>query len=329
MTFDLDTLFLVSLAYLSTLFLIAYAADKGWIPERIVRHPATYVLSLGVYTTSWSYYGSVGFAENQGFLFLTIYLGPTLAFIHTPVLLAPLLRLIRDYQLTSLADLFAFRYRSQRAGILVTLFMLVGTLPYIALQIRAVTESLQVLSQETTPQIIALGFCLTLILFAILFGARHISPREKHRGLVAAIAFESLIKLLALGAIGLFALFGIFAGPAGLNRWLVDHPEAIENLFQPMREGPWATPPDELPVGETGRLVAVGSGCRYLERFPFGLQRVVSATVPDLLPRAKEMVPLVQVLFEEGTLQSPGEIQPVYVRDEISWKKVAEQGRRQ
>jgi Na+/proline symporter len=96
--------------------------------------------------------------------------------------------------------------------------MLIGTLPYIALQIRAVTESMRILTQEATPQMLAFGFCLTLILFAILFGARHVSPREKHQGLVVAIAFESLVKLLALITIGLFALFGIFSGPSELNQ---------------------------------------------------------------------------------------------------------------
>ena len=241
MSRELLLLFGVGLGYLLLLFLIAYAADRGHIAERYLRHPITYVLSLGVYATSWTYYGSVGFAQSQGYLFLTIYLGVTIAFALTPLLFEPILRLTREYQLSSLADLFSFRYRSQSAGILVTLFMLVGTLPYIALQIRAVSESLQVLSQKTAPQSIALGFCITLILFAILFGARHISPREKHRGLVAAIAFESFIKLLALAAIGLFALFGIFSGPAGLNQWLADHPEAVSNLYQPLREGPWAT----------------------------------------------------------------------------------------
>src|SRR3990167_3852652 len=127
MTFDLWILFLAGVAYLLILFLIAYAAERGWIPSAVARHPLTYVLSLGVYATSWSYYGSVGFALGQGYNFLTIYLGVTLAFLLAPLLLMPILRLVREYQLTSLADLFAFRYRSQFAGILVTLFMLAGT----------------------------------------------------------------------------------------------------------------------------------------------------------------------------------------------------------
>ncbi|MCG7897494.1 MAG: ATP-binding protein [Candidatus Thiodiazotropha lotti] len=241
MNHELWLLFGISVVYLAILFLIAFAADSGRIPERFIRHPSIYVLSLGVYATSWTYYGSVSFAETQGYLFLTIYLGVTLAFALTPILFQPILRLTREYQLTSLADLFAFRYRSQLAGILVTLFMLLGTLPYIALQIRAVTDSLQVASQTVAPRILALIFCSTLVLFAILFGARHSTSREKHRGLVLAIAFESMVKLVAMLVIGATALFGVFGGFGGLEQWLADHPEALDKLYAPVREGPWAT----------------------------------------------------------------------------------------
>jgi Na+/proline symporter len=162
----------------------------------------------------------------------------TIAFLLAPVLLMPILRLTREYQLTSVADLFAFRYRSQWVGVLVTLFILVASTPYLALQIRAVTESMRVLTQEVTPDALAFGFCVTLILFAILFGARHISPREKHEGLVVAIAFESVVKLTALGAAGLLAVFGVFGGVGGMNQWLTAHPEAVEALHAPVREGP-------------------------------------------------------------------------------------------
>ena len=241
MSFELSHLFFAGVVYLLVLFFIAYATEQGWIPQRIARHPVTYALSLGVYATSWTFYGSVGFAQSQGFNFLSIYIGVTLAFMLAPVLLAPILRIARDYQLTSLADVLSFRYRSQAAGVLVTLFMLLGTFPYIALQILAVTESLQILTQEATPQVLALGFCVTLTLFAILFGARHISPREKHEGLVVAIAFESIVKLVALCAVGVFALFGVFGGFGGLGDWLAEHPQALEALYRPVREGPWTT----------------------------------------------------------------------------------------
>ncbi len=241
MAIELWQLFLVGIGYLLLLFLIAYAADNGKLPRHWASHPLTYVLSLGVYATSWSFYGSVGFAATQGYSFLTIYLGVTLAFILAPVLLQPILRLTREHQLSSLADLFAFRYQSQLAGVLVTLFMLTGTLPYIALQIRAVAESTQVLTHEAAPATLALGFCITVTLFAILFGARHTSAREKHEGLVLAIAFESLVKLLALLAVGVFALYGVFDGPGDLERWLSSHPEALEALYRPVREGSWGT----------------------------------------------------------------------------------------
>jgi Na+/proline symporter/signal transduction histidine kinase len=241
MNAELAVLYAVGVAYLALLFFIAHATERGWLPEALVRHPLVYALSLGVYATSWTYYGSVGFAQQQGYHFLSIYLGVTLAFALAPLVLAPILRLVRDYQLTSLADLFAFRYRQQFTGVLVTVFMLVGILPYIALQIKAVTESVAVLTREAPPHLLALGFCATLSLFAILFGARHITPREKHEGLVVAIAFESAVKLVALLMVGVFALFGVMGGPEALGQWLVEHPEAIEALYAPVREGPWMT----------------------------------------------------------------------------------------
>ena len=239
MTFDYDLLLLAALGYLLLLFLIAYAVDRNHIPEKISHHPLTYVLSLGVYTTTWSYYGSVGFAAQEGLLFLTIYLGPTLAFLLAPLILAPLLRLIKEYQLTSLADLFAFRYSSQLAGILVTVLMLAGTLPYIALQISAVTESFNILTGQPAPLRQGFIFCIILMVFAFLFGARHISPKEKHAGLVVAIAFESLIKLAALLALGLFAVFGVFGGFGPMSQWLQSDPERLQAFYEPAREGPW------------------------------------------------------------------------------------------
>lgn len=241
MTIDPALLFIVSIAYLFLLFIIAHAGDKGWIPESWISHPVTYSLSLGVYATSWSFYGSVGLADTQGFQFLTIYLGVTLAFMLSPVLLQPILKLCKDFQLNSLADVMAFRYRSRRAGIFVTLFMLIGTVPYIALQIKAVSESLAILTATESHQIIAFVFCMSLILFAVLFGAGHVTSRQKHRGLVAAIAFESVVKLLALIVVGLFILYQVFGGLQGLDSWLAINPEAIIALYQPINSSPWFT----------------------------------------------------------------------------------------
>ncbi len=239
--FELHELFFVVCGYLGILFLIAYAAEQRWLPNAVTKHPIVYTLSIGVYATSWSYYGSVGFAQQQGFAFLPIYLGVTLAFALTPVLLIPILKVTRDHQLTSLADLFAFRYRSELAGVLVTLFMLVGTLPYIALQIRAVTDSIAILTQQASPKFLGLGFCLVLVIFSILFGARHVTTREKHRGLVVAVAFESAIKLFALLTIGLAALLGTWGGYSEFNQWLNQNPEVLNSLYENTQQSAWAT----------------------------------------------------------------------------------------
>ncbi len=241
MRFELWVLFVVSVLYLGLLFVIASAAERKWLPRKLIRHPLVYALSLGVYATSWSYYGSVGLADRQGYTFLAVYLGVTLAFLASPILLRPMLRLVKQYQLSSLADLMAFRYHSQAAGVLVTLFMLTGALPYMALQIQAVTDTLRVLTGDTQTGYLALGFSLTMTLFAILFGARHLTPREKHEGLVVAIAFESLVKLVALMVVGAYAVFGIFNGLDGFARWIDNNPGATEALMRPIHEGPWGT----------------------------------------------------------------------------------------
>lgn len=242
MTLDLGTLFVAAVLYLLLLFLIAHATERRWLPARLTRHPIVYVLSLGVYATTWSYYGSVGFAQNQGLNYLTIYLGVTLAFVLAPVLLMPILRLTRTYQLTSVADLFAFRFNSQAAGVLVTVLMLAGVLPYVALQIRAVAESTAVLAGDSsTPLLVAFWFVVLVTIFTIIFGARHVSPREKHEGLVAAIAFESLMKLLALALVAVVAVWMAFGGLGGMHDWLRENPEQLEAMYRPALEGPWSS----------------------------------------------------------------------------------------
>lgn len=241
MNFSLSQLLLISAAYLLTLFGVAWLSEQGLIPQRVVRHPLVYTLSLGVYASAWAFYGAVGMAYQYGYGFLACYLGVSGAFMLAPVLLYPILRLTRTYQLSSLADLFAFRFRSTWAGALTTLFMLVAVLPLLALQIQAVTDSVGILTQEPVKERVALGFCALIILFTILFGSRHIATREKHQGLVCAIAFESLVKLAALGGIGIYTLYRVFDGPQGLEQWLLQQREVLGTLHTPLQEGPWRT----------------------------------------------------------------------------------------
>ncbi|MCP5326643.1 MAG: PAS domain-containing protein [Oceanospirillaceae bacterium] len=241
MSFSLSLLISIVLAYLFVLFFTAYVVEKGWLPSKIVHHPAIYVLSLGVYASAWAFYGTVGMAHEYGYAYLAYYLGISGAFVLSPVLLKPILRITRTYQLTSLADLFAFRFRSRAAGAIVTIFMLAAVMPLLALQITAVADTFYLLNQDFTRSEVALGYCLVMTLFAILFGARHVSPREKHEGLVFAIAFESLLKLVALCIIGGVALFGVFGGPEGLNSWLTEHHHQLTSLQATLQEGPWRT----------------------------------------------------------------------------------------
>lgn len=239
MSFSPGELLTLGVGYLFLLFLVAYISESGLIPVRWVRHPVVYVLSLGVYVSAWGVYGVVGFAHQSGYNFLAFYLGISGAFLLAPVLLAPVLRLAKSYQLGSLADLFAYRYRSQWVGSLTTLAMIIGMLPILALQIRAVADSAQLLAPGPQHRLMALVFCLVIMAFTVLFGARHLSPREKHEGLVVAIALESVIKLITMLAVAWFAWQHVFGDSGGLQPWLAQNPAALQMLYAPLHGGFW------------------------------------------------------------------------------------------
>lgn len=239
MGFNFYLLLAIAAGYLLFLFLVAWVTDRGWLPARWVRHPLVYSFSLGVYASAWAIYGSVGYAYQFGFNYVAYFLGISGVFLLAPILLAPILRLTSSYQLGSLADLFAFRFRSRAVGTLTTLIMLVSMLPLLALQIKAVSESVAILSDGTQPLNVAIWLCGLLALFAVLFGARHATAREKHEGLVVAMAVESLIKVVAFVAVALIGLFGVFDGPTGMNAWLANHPEMLARLYFPLRDGTW------------------------------------------------------------------------------------------
>lgn len=239
MTFSLTSVLAVAGGYLLFLFLIAWLTDTGRIPRSIVRHPAVYILSMGVYASSWAIYGSIGYAQQHGFNFLSYFLGISGVFFLAPALLVPLLRLTTTHQLSSLADVFAFRYRSPVAGAATALLMLISTLPILAMQIKAIADSLQLLTGGASAANLALWFCLLIALFTILFGTRHSAVRDKHEGLVMAIAAESVLKLICFGALAYLSVRGVFGGFAGLQEWLHNNPEQITHLYQPLEDGAW------------------------------------------------------------------------------------------
>ncbi|MTI13633.1 sensor histidine kinase [Sansalvadorimonas verongulae] len=241
MTLELSQLATYSIVYLSLLFGAAWLTDQGWIPRRITSHPLVYTLALGVYTSAWAFYGTVGIAHQYGFVFLAYYLGICGAFMLAPVLLSPLLRITRDYQLTSLADLFAFRFRSASAGTITAIIMLLAMLPMVAMQIQAVADSVHILTREGSQEELAFGFCLIIILFTMAFGTRRISNREKHHGLVFAIALESIVKVIAMIAMAAFIVFHVFEGPQNLQDWLTTNKEALATLRISLDDGPWRT----------------------------------------------------------------------------------------
>ncbi len=247
MTFDLSQVALIGISYLLLLFGIAYITERGWVPERITTHPVTYIFSLGIFASAWAFYGVVDLAFQFGYGALAYYLGTGALFLFAPIALAPLAELARRHQVHSIADLLVFRYHSNAVGALTTLCMLLGILPLMALQIQAIADTMHILvhsnSSEQTlvftddgltfKDVMALCYCAILALFTILFG----SNRDQHRGLVTAMAFESLLKVVALFAVGLTALFGVFNGLDGLNEWLAEHPENLSLLHAPIQGG--------------------------------------------------------------------------------------------
>ena len=242
-----EVIFAASFAYLGLLFAIAYYGDKRADQGRsIIANPYIYSLSLAVYATSWTFYGSVGRAAVNGVGFLPIYLGPTLMVALWWYVLRKIIRIAKTHRITSIADFIASRYgKSTLLGGFVTIIAVIGVIPYIALQLKAVSNSVTILLQY--PEIImpkvlgevplledtAFYVAVLLAAFTILFGTRHLDAAERHEGMVAAIAFESIVKLLAFLAVGIFVTFGIYNGFGDLFNSAAKNPE-FGKLFTPL-----------------------------------------------------------------------------------------------
>ncbi|MFK4750819.1 MULTISPECIES: ATP-binding protein [Oceanospirillaceae] len=241
MTFSLSLLCLILLGYLALLYLSAYAVERSWIPRRWVQQPIIYLLSLGVFASAWGYYGSVALAQLYGYGYFSYFGGLAGAFLLTPILLRPILRITRRYQLNSLADLLAFRYRSQAAGVLVSICMLCVVVPLLSLQIKAVADTLDILSPGWPVSNLALGFAMILLTLTIMFGARQMTPRENHEGLVFSLALESLFKLVAAAVTTIVVVTEIIPASPGGDQWMLSIHHYLASRPSGPPDGPWLT----------------------------------------------------------------------------------------
>ncbi len=204
--------------YMGLLFCVASWAERRASTGRsVARNPAVYSASLAIYCTAWTYYGSVGKAATSGWIFLTIYLGPTLGIFLWWVVLRKMVRIKNKYHVTSLADFVSARYgKSQTLAIMVTLIALIGITPYIALQLKAVTSTFFLITAKSEKfwlkEYMGLLVVVLMSLFAIIFGARRLDASERHEGMVVALSVECVIKLAIFLAVGLFVTFVLFNG---------------------------------------------------------------------------------------------------------------------
>lgn len=211
-------LVIIIICYLAILFYIAFLAEKN-AKSKWVNNPYVYVLSLAVYCSAWTYYGSVGIAANSGINFLPIYLGPIIAAPIWVVVLRKIIRISKQHKISSIADFISLRYGNNRfLGALITIVCLLATVPYISLQLKAISETFQIVTYESNYVSTSIFddstfyIALLLAIFATFFGTQRTDASEKHRGIVVSVAFESVLKLLFFLIIGWYVTFHLFDG---------------------------------------------------------------------------------------------------------------------
>src|SRR5947207_11643614 len=223
--------------YIGLLFLVASHGDRLSPLKRSRASALIYPLSLAIYCTSWTFFGSVGFASRTSVDFLAIYVGPVLMVAFCTPLLRRVIRLAKAQNITSIADFIGARYgKSQAVAATVALIAIIGSVPYIALQLKAVASSLEtILSEDQAFSHIpivgdmALMVTLAMAAFAVLFGTRHTDATEHQHGLMLAVATESIIKLIAFLAAGIFVTFWMFS-PHELIERAMKTPEAVRAI---------------------------------------------------------------------------------------------------
>ncbi|SHL90482.1 sensor histidine kinase [Vreelandella subglaciescola] len=286
--------------YLALLFVVAAWGDRRAEAGRsAIGSPTVYALSIAVYCTAWTFYGSVGRASTQGPHFLLIYLGPTLAMLSAPFVIRKMVRIAARQRITSIADFISARYgKSAGLGAMVAFMALISSTPYIALQLKAITVSHAVLVNYPQPADVALeeahfwidkSFWVALVLavFIILFGTRHLDASERHEGMVAAIALESLVKLVAFLAVGVFVVFVMFNGPADLLGQVARTPELSHVLSL-----------EQVPGGATGWVGVLVLAVLAFLTLPRQFQVLVVENVDEThIDRASWLFPLYLLLI--------------------------------
>ena len=213
----------MAIAYVTLLFAIANAGDKKSLRQSAGNpRPFIYALSLAIYCTSWTFFGSVGIAAERGYEFLAIYAGPVIAFVFGYPLLQRIIRLSKAERITSIADFLASRYgKNFSVASTATVIAIIGSIPYIALQLKSISGSVQLMVSHYSPGgggesaffgDISLIVAVLLAAFAVLFGTRHADATEHQDGLVLAVAVESVVKLAAFLAVGIGVTFFLFGG---------------------------------------------------------------------------------------------------------------------
>ncbi len=287
---DAWLVFVVAALYICLLFAIAIFGDKGGRRHPAVPPALVYSLSLAVYCTSWTYYGAVGSAAMNGLEYIAIYLSPILLFLFGAPMLKKIVRTAKRQNIASIADYLSSRY-GKRSGIavLVTVISILAIIPYIALQLKAVSTSIEVLTQPIASAWTPLWFSDTtmltsfaMILFAILFGTRQVDVTEHHRGLILAIAFESIVKLAALLAIAIFVVWYLFNGPENFLEQYRANTLISDSFSTPLDTGFW-----------TQMLLAAGAIISLPRQFHI---MVVENTNPAHLNTARWVFPLYLIL---------------------------------
>jgi PAS domain S-box-containing protein len=287
---------LVICIYVGLLFFVAnWAERKKSTGKTLANNSVVYSLSLAVYCTSWTFYGSVGSAANSSLLFLTIFIGPTLSIILWDKILVKLVKIKQTHRINSIADFIAARYnRSQPLAAMVTIIIFIGIAPYIALQFKAIISAFEVLAIPVVGDSFSISayigpvIVILMITFTIMFGVRKLDPTERHQGMVFAVAVESIVKLVAFLSIGIFVCYFIFDGFLDIfSRW---------EQFQSRQVGPALSNPADIAFSTWITYLLLGMSAVFFLPRQFHLAVVENSSI-DHIKTAKWLFPLYMFLI--------------------------------